>query len=429
MPDVVALASSGLLVAVSCAALRRLRARRFRAPLPGGAAPAREVEAVVFAALGAAGLGSLAREAVPAELGAALEGVPRLLLAAALPAWLLAERVPPRTLRSVLVALGAIAALAGAGAGPEAHALLASAGLAAAAALAARRRHAPAGGTPEIASAVFLLAAALALLAASGGAGPLHALEPALVAAAGVQLLRFTGEREHPRCLPRAPGGADAFAAERVLKTDLFGRIELGRVETGAGALAGVRRDFRAGALWLRPVAAVLARREARALVWLEGVDRVPRLLDRGRGRFLRSFVEGRPLAEAGPQPRAYFAEARRLLRGIHAAGVTHNDTHKVHNWLVTPGGRPALVDFQIAGRHVARTRWFRLCALEDVRHLLKHKRRFCAAPLSARERRLLERRSWIARGWLATVKPVYVLVTRRLLGWRDAEGRGGAPR
>jgi hypothetical protein len=91
----------------------------------------------------------------------------------------------------------------------------------------------------------------------------------------------------------------------------------------------------------------------------------------------------------------------------------------------VTPEGRPALVDFQIAGRHAARTRWFRLCALEDLRHLLKHKRRFCPEALTAREHALLARRSWIARGWLATVKPVYMVVTRRVLRWRDDEGRG----
>jgi len=296
-----------------------------------------------------------------------------------------------------------------------------------------RRAAGRAGGTPELAAATALLAAAAALAAtlARGGAeaSSLHALEHALVALAGVQLLRFAGEREHPRCARRAPGGTDAFVPERVLKRDLFGRIEQGRVATAAGPLAGVRRDFRAGARWLRPVAAVLARREARALAWLQGVGDVPALLDRGRGRFLRSFLEGRPLADVAPSDPAYFAEARRLLRRIHAVGVTHNDTHKVHNWLVTPDGRPALVDFQIAGRHVARTRWFRLCALEDVRHILKHKRRFCPAALTARERALLERRSWIARTWLATVKPVYVLVTRRLFGWRDAEGRGRAPR
>jgi hypothetical protein len=287
-----------------------------------------------------------------------------------------------------------------------------------------------------------LLGTALALDAASSGAPAGHAsagsenghallraAAAVCAALAGTQLFRFAGEREHPRATARAPGGTEAFVAERELKRDLFGRIESGRVPAEAGALPGVRRDFRAGAFWLRPLAALLARREARALAWLEGVERVPRLLDRGRGRFLRSYLDARPLLEVAPTHPAYFSEARRLLRRIHAVGVTHNDTHKVHNWLVAPDGGPALVDFQIAGRHAARTRWFRLCALDDVRHLLKHKRRFCPAALTARERAILARRSWVSRTWLATVKPVYLLVTRRVFGWRDAEGRGGAPR
>jgi hypothetical protein len=282
-------------------------------------------------------------------------------------------------------------------------------------------REAGRGGGAELASGALLAGAALGVEPVPGTDAAGHLL----LALAGVQLLRFSGEREHRRALPAIPGGADAFRPREVLKTDLFGRIELGDVPAPAGPRPAVRRDFRAGVLWLRPVAALLARREARALGWLEDVERVPRLLDRGRGRFLRSYLDGRPLADAGPRAPGFFADARRLLRRIHAQGVTHNDTHKVHNWLVTPDGRPALVDFQIAGRHAARTRWFRLCALEDVRHLLKHKRTFCPEALTARERALLARRSWVARGWLATVKPVYVLVTRRLLDWRDREGRG----
>jgi len=259
----------------------------------------------------------------------------------------------------------------------------------------------------------------------AGSTSPRAAVLTGLLAIAALLLLRYLGERERRAAPPAVPGGAEAFRPSEVLKTDLFGRIELGELGAADAPLRAVRRDFRAGALWLRPVAAVLARREARALIWLADVERVPRLVGRGRGRFLRSYVEGRPLADVAPRDPAYFADARRLLRRIHAQGVTHNDTHKVHNWLVTPEGRAALVDFQIAGRHAARTPWFRLCALEDIRHLLKHKRRFCPAALTARECALLERRSWIARGWLATVKPVYVFVTRRLLDWRDREGRG----
>jgi hypothetical protein len=287
-----------------------------------------------------------------------------------------------------------------------------------------RGRGAPA--IERIASPALALAGAASLAAALAGtsllAPPAVAVAgPLALAFAGYTLLRSTAARQHALYRPGAPGGVARFRPKDVLKRDLFGCIELGEVD----GRSAVRRDFRAGALWLRPVAAVLARREQNALRWLGSVPNVPRALDVGRGRFLRSFIDGRPLAEAAPRDPAYFAEARRLLRRIHALGVTHNDTHKVHNWLVTPEGAPALTDFQIAGRHAARTRWFRLCALEDIRHLLKHKRTFCPAALTARERALLARRSWIARAWLATVKPVYVLVTRRILGWRDAEGRG----
>ena len=89
------------------------------------------------------------------------------------------------------------------------------------------------------------------------------------------------------------------------------------------------------------------------------------------------------------------------------------------------PDGRPALVDYQLASVHRERGAWYRLCRVEDVRHLLKHKRTHCPGALTRRERALLGRKSWFARAWGAVVKPVYLLVTRRLLRWRDREGRG----
>lgn|GEM_PF-5248398 len=364
--------TGALLVAVAFVGLGRLRSARFRAA-PGGAPPAPRLEAAVFVALAAAGLASLVAHRGLA--GAALEPASRAALAGAVAGW----------------------------------------------ALATWRRAPRAGGVGELAGAGACLALALAL----GAAGALHAVEHVLTAAAGVLLLGFAGERADPRPARRASFPRSAFAAKRVLKADVFGRIEEGELATPAGTVRAVRRDFRAGPLWLRPLAAVLARREARALARLEGADGVPRLLDAGDGALLRSYVEGRPLPDAGTRDPAYFDAARGLLRRLHAVGLTHNDTHKPQNWLVTPEGRPALVDFQLAIRHAARTRWFRACAHEDVRHLLKHKRRFCPAALTARERALLERRLWVARAWMALGKPVYVLVTRRVLGWRDAEGRG----
>ena len=65
----------------------------------------------------------------------------------------------------------------------------------------------------------------------------------------------------------------------------------------------------------------------------------------------------------------------------------------------------------------------FRVLAHEDVRHLLKHKRTYCAERLTQREKRILANPSLPSRFWMGAVKPVYLFVTRKLLGWADREG------
>jgi hypothetical protein len=72
----------------------------------------------------------------------------------------------------------------------------------------------------------------------------------------------------------------------------------------------------------------------------------------------------------------------------------------------VLADGRPALIDFQLAVRARPRSRWLRLLAREDLRHLLKHKRTYCREALTPVERRLLRRRSWVREAWFATGKP-----------------------
>jgi hypothetical protein len=80
-------------------------------------------------------------------------------------------------------------------------------------------------------------------------------------------------------------------------------------------------------------------------------------------------------------------------------------------------------VDFQLAMVSVRRGRLFRALAREDLRHLLKHKRTYCPERQTARERRILATPALHSRIWMATGKPVYRFVTRRLLGWEDREG------
>jgi serine/threonine protein kinase len=127
----------------------------------------------------------------------------------------------------------------------------------------------------------------------------------------------------------------------------------------------------------------------------------------------------------ACPRDPAYFRAARALLARLHRRGVAHNDLAKEPNWLVTPDGAPALVDFQLALVAPRRGRLFRALAREDIRHLLKHKRNYCPERLTAREQRILARPAAISSLWMATGKPVYLFFTRRILGWADREGAG----
>jgi len=207
----------------------------------------------------------------------------------------------------------------------------------------------------------------------------------------------------------------------RLLKSDLFGAVW----HDDAAGGGTVVRDVREARWWLRLLARALCRREARALAHLDGLPGTPRLRAAGPAGLRREWIEGRPMQTGRPRNAAYYRNARRLLVALHRRGVAHNDAAKEPNWLVTPTGAPALVDFQLALISPRRGWLFRLLAREDLRHLLKHKRTYCPEHLSARERRMLAKPAFLSRAWMATVKPVYLFVTRRVFGWADREGAG----
>ncbi|MBJ7575937.1 serine/threonine protein kinase [Luteimonas sp. MC1828] len=211
----------------------------------------------------------------------------------------------------------------------------------------------------------------------------------------------------------------------QALKADSFGRIALMRGAAGCF----VRRDLRHVPAWLRLPAWWLARREARGLLAVAGMDAVPQLLG-WDGRMLdRSYMDGAAMYQRPPRgDLAYFRRARRLLQALHRHGVAHNDLAKEANWLVRADGTPAVIDFQLAVRGAPRSRWMRLLAREDLRHLLKHKRTYCPDRITPVERRVLKRTSWLRDAWFASGKPVYRFVTRRLLKWEDNEGQGPKP-
>ena len=216
----------------------------------------------------------------------------------------------------------------------------------------------------------------------------------------------------------------DAVELE-ALKSDSFGRIALMRDAHGLF----VRRDLAHVPLWLRLPAWWLARREARGLLAVVGIEAVPQLLRWDGRRLDRSFLDGAAMYQRPPRgDLAYFRLARRRLQALHRRGLAHNDLAKEANWLVLSDGTPAIIDFQLAVRGRPRSPWMRLLAREDLRHLLKHKRTYCPEAITPVERRLLKRKSWVRELWFATGKRAYRFITRRILHWEDNEGRGPKP-
>lgn len=210
-----------------------------------------------------------------------------------------------------------------------------------------------------------------------------------------------------------------------VLKSDHFSTVERGFWRTEKGEEEAVLRSFDKVPLWVRPVAYHFGRREVNSLNKLNGLAG-PRLLAYGPGFLVRSWIDGLPLHMAKPDgENKFFAAAKTMMFRMHSKGVVHNDLAKEQNWLRGGDGLPRLTDFQLAHTSGKRGKIFRIAAHEDLRHLLKHKRKYAPDFLTARERKILATKSLPARIWMATGKQVYIFVTRKILGYMDREGSG----
>lgn len=214
------------------------------------------------------------------------------------------------------------------------------------------------------------------------------------------------------------------FYETAIFKRDVFS-------ETRAGYFAGdpetriIRRVVSAAPWWSSPVAWWLARREIRGLKKVQGIQGTPQLLATDKDGLYRTWTDGTPLHLARPAHAQWYRSAHRLLRDMRRMGVTHNDLAKPQNWLMTPEGDAAVIDFQLASVHKRRGAFYRLLAYEDFRHLIKQKRSFAPDSMTPTEKRVLARRSLPSRIWLATGKKVYNFVTRGIFNWSDGEGTG----
>lgn len=214
------------------------------------------------------------------------------------------------------------------------------------------------------------------------------------------------------------------FSAMTVLKRDVFSETHLGFF-ADAPETRIIRRVVTTSPWWSRPLAWFLAQREICSLKKLRGMKGVPQLIAVDGQGLYRSWTEGTPLHLARPNKPEFYRSAHKILRNLRRLGITHNDLAKPQNWLMTPEGEAALIDFQLASVHKWRGALYRYFAYEDFRHLIKQKSSFAPDLITQTERRILQQRSWPSSLWLATGKKVYNFFTRTLFNWSDGEGTG----
>src|SRR6202051_1171515 len=211
-----------------------------------------------------------------------------------------------------------------------------------------------------------------------------------------------------------------------LLKRDVFSTVERGRFRNAAGEVDAVLRRLDQVPWWSFIPARHLFARERRALAKARGLQVGPELLWAGRQALVRGFINGVAMHLAKPHGDvAYFRSAKQALRKLHRAGICHNDLAKEQNWLRGIDGRAYLTDFQLAACFKTRSRLFSIAAYEDLRPLLKHKRSYAPDALTPKERKILARKSFVARICLLTGKKVYRAVTRGLFNFTDREGGG----
>ena len=219
---------------------------------------------------------------------------------------------------------------------------------------------------------------------------------------------------------------AGRWTSDVVLKRDVFSTVERGRFTTPQGEVDAVLRRLDEIPWWAAPLARHLFNRERKSLKAAGDLGIAPKLLYAGRNLLVRGFIDGVALHIAKPEgDLAYFRSAKAALRKLHRAGICHNDLAKEQNWLRGADGHAYLTDFQLAACFKGRGRVFRIAAYEDLRHMLKHKRRYAPEALTPAELRVLAKKSLPTRIWMATGKRVYYWVTRGIFRFVDREGGG----
>jgi RIO-like serine/threonine protein kinase len=146
-----------------------------------------------------------------------------------------------------------------------------------------------------------------------------------------------------------------------------------------------------------------LIRWEVPILRRLIGVEGVPQLLYTiDRFAFLMSYIEARPLYKvpAAELPAGIFDRVLDLVDALHARGVVHLDLRQRKNTLITPEGRPVIIDFASAMHFSRDGKVFRFMKNVDRTAILKLKNRVLPGSLTEAEKEQLQSFDRMRRFW-----------------------------
>jgi RIO-like serine/threonine protein kinase len=180
------------------------------------------------------------------------------------------------------------------------------------------------------------------------------------------------------------------------------------------------------GARLVRSLRRKMIRREYTAYLRLEGIPGVPRCYGLNDGhRLMLEFVDGHPLRQSADELQdreGFFAELLQTLTSAHQVGVAHSDLKRKDNILVTPAGRPYLIDFGSAWLRKetggAINRWlFEVACQIDLNAWVKHKYFGRYEEISTEDAKYFH--PTLIERWARGIRRFWRTITRR--HWRKA--------
>lgn len=148
------------------------------------------------------------------------------------------------------------------------------------------------------------------------------------------------------------------------------------------GRLPYIVKDYRAGDSAVRSILGrILVLREKKAYERLGSIEGIPTFICAPDAfSICTGFIQGRTveavLNNGGP-PLTFYRDLRDLTDALHRRGIVHCDLKRASNILLTPQGRPCIVDFAAAvarseTRFFPLTRLYRRLELDDRKAVTK---------------------------------------------------------